>query len=176
MKRLTLVIAVLAVVFSMPVESAGPVTIGAIEDIVLMPWGVKLPARIDTGAALSSIDACDIRIEGDYVSFALADRCGGHKMRKKLLKVKEVRTSEGKERRPVVMMEFCMGSRHMKTRVTLNDRSAMEYPVLIGRNTMRKRFVVDVSKKNLTTPSCPNLKPGIVPADIPANKPAAEHP
>lgn len=142
-------------------ESAELVTIGAVEELILFPSGVRLQARIDTGAVLSSIDACDIRIEGSYVSFSLADRCGGHKMRKKLLKIKDVRTSEGRDQRPVVLMEFCIGSTRLKTRVTLNDRSAMEYPVLIGRNTMRKRFIVDVSRKNLTTPTCVNLNPAI---------------
>jgi hypothetical protein len=156
-----LVIALVGLPGAMSAEAAEMITIGAVEDIVLMPWGVKLSARIDTGAALSSIDACDIKIEGGYVSFALADRCGGHKMRKKLLNIKEVRTSEGKEQRPVVMMEFCIASSRIKTRVTLNDRTSMDYPVLIGRNTMRKRFMVDVSRKHLATPTCVNLNPGL---------------
>lgn len=156
-----------ATLMFMPAESSEITTIGAVEDILLMPWEVRLQARIDTGAALSSIDACDIKMEGAYVSFSLADRCGGYRVRSKLLKVKEVRTSEGKDIRPVVMMEFCLGSHRIRSRVTLNDRSAMEYPVLIGRNALKKRFIVDVSRKNLAAPSCVNLNPGIAPAGTP---------
>lgn len=31
------------------------IAIGLLEDMILLPWGVKLPARIDTGAATSSL-------------------------------------------------------------------------------------------------------------------------
>jgi len=154
----------LATLTFMPAESSEITTIGAVEDILLMPWGVKLQARIDTGAALSSIDACDIKMEGAYVSFSLADRCGGYRVRSKLLKLKEVRSSEGKDIRPVVMMDFCLGPHRIRSRVTRNDRSAIESPVLIGRNTLKKRFMVDVSRKHLAPPSCVNLFPGLAPS------------
>ena len=36
------------------------VTIGAIENMTLLPWGVTIPVRIDTGAATSSLDVCDL--------------------------------------------------------------------------------------------------------------------
>jgi hypothetical protein len=32
--------------------------------------------------------------------------------------------------------------------VTLNDRTDMEYPLLIGRNFLRGDFLVDVAKRN----------------------------
>jgi hypothetical protein len=41
----------LATLTFMPAESSEITTIGAVEDILLMPRGVKLQARIDTGAA-----------------------------------------------------------------------------------------------------------------------------
>ncbi len=36
-----------------PVEAKGKVRLGAVENGVLLPWGVLMPARIDTGAATS---------------------------------------------------------------------------------------------------------------------------
>ena len=36
------------------------VTIGAVENMTLLPWGVTIPVRIDTGAATSSLDVCDL--------------------------------------------------------------------------------------------------------------------
>ena len=36
------------------------VTIGAVENMTLLPWGVTIPARIDTGVATSSLDVCDL--------------------------------------------------------------------------------------------------------------------
>jgi hypothetical protein len=158
---------------ALPAQAAEKVTIGSVEDVVLLPWGVKVPARVDSGAALSSIDVCDIVVEGKYVSFTFADRCGGMKVRRPLVSVKEIRTSEGKDERPVVMMNICLGSRRFKTQVTLNDRSGMEYPFLIGRKTLGGRFLVDVSRRNITAPNCPDLKPVIesgIPLDGSADK------
>jgi hypothetical protein len=148
---------------SLPAESSEKLTIGAIEEIVLLPWNVRLSARIDTGATTSSLDVCDFKVEGKIVTFTLSDRCGGHKVRRPLLEWKEVRTSEGSERRPVIMMEICLGPKLIKTHVTLNDRSKMEYPFLVGRKTLRGKFVVDVGRKNIWPPRCAGIKPDIKP-------------
>jgi hypothetical protein len=36
------------------------ITIGGIEEVILLPWGITVKARIDTGATLSSLDVCEI--------------------------------------------------------------------------------------------------------------------
>ncbi len=171
---------VLLSTLSMPAEPSEKITVGAVEEIVLLPWGVKLPARIDTGATTSSLDVCDIKVDGKYVNFSLADRCGGHKVRRPLLGWKEVHTSEGSERRPIVMMEICLGSRIINAHVTLNDRSQMEYPFLVGRKTLRGKFVVDVSRKNIMPPRCAgvklDMKPDIGPDTKPETKPGIKTP
>jgi hypothetical protein len=144
-------------IFSVTPLSAGasdkPV-IGAIEDITLLPWDIKLPARIDTGAATSSLDVCDVKVKGQHVTFTLPERCGGKTISKPLINWKTIRTSKGSAERPVVIIDICMGSKIIKTHFTLNDRSGMEYPVLIGRKTLRGKFVVDVSSKNISQPNC----------------------
>jgi hypothetical protein len=133
------------------------IQIGAIEDVVLMPWGVKLPARIDTGAATSSLDVCDYKVKNGYVTFSLADRCGGMKIRRPLITMKTVHTTEVSESRPIIIMDVCIGSKLIKTHFTLNDRSHLTYPVLIGRKTLRGKFIVDVSSKHILPPNCLNL-------------------
>ena len=70
---------------SMPAEPSEKITAGAVEEIVLLPWGVRLHARIDTGAATSSLDVCAAKVEVKYASFSLSDRCGGHKVWRTLL-------------------------------------------------------------------------------------------
>jgi hypothetical protein len=146
-------------------EAEEKTIIGAAEEVVIMPVGVRLSARIDTGAYSSSLDVCDYKVEGKYVTFALSERCGNHKMRRPLLKMKTVRTSKGSDKRPVILLDICIGSRIIKTRVTLNDRSKMEFPVLIGRRALAGKFVVDVSRKNLLPPACPGIN------QAPAEKP-----
>ena len=141
-----------------PGFAAEKVVIGAEEEVVLLPWNVKIPARIDTGATLSSIDVCDYAVRDEHVDFTLADRCGGHKVHLPLIGWKEVRTSEGMERRPIVQMELCLGPYRMLTQFTINDRSSMEFPILIGRNTLQGKFVVDVESARLSPPNCPIVR------------------
>ena len=52
------------------------VTIGTVEDVILLPWKVKLPARIDTGAAKSSLDARELKVHEDTVEFKLPRKYG----------------------------------------------------------------------------------------------------
>jgi hypothetical protein len=144
---------------SEPVSAADKAVIGAAEEIVIMPQGIRMSARVDTGAYSSSLDICDFKVEGKYVTFSLPDRCGGHKMRYRLQRIKKVRTSEGSDNRPVILLKICLGSEIIRTRVTLNDRSKMDYPFLLGRKALDGKFVVDVSRKNILPPACTGIKP-----------------
>ncbi len=136
-------------------EVAEKITIGEVEDIVLLKWGVKYSARIDTGATSSSLDARKIKIKNDVVNFVLR---GGKLLKVPLLEYRRVRTSVGKERRPVILLDVCLGSLHLLTQVTLTDRSHLKYALLIGRRVLKGNFVVDVSRRNTTKPSCPELR------------------
>jgi hypothetical protein len=136
----------------------GKTTVGLVEDVILVPWGVRLPARIDTGASTSSLDARDIVVKGDFVEFRLPKEHGGTPLRLPLVGWKNVRSSEASVRRPVVMMEFCLGSKLIRTRVNLNDRSRVKYPFLVGRNALKKDFIVDCMKERCAPPICPEGK------------------
>jgi len=65
------------------------------EDVILLPWGVKLPARIDTRAAKSSLYALDLRIQDNIAEFRLPEKYGGLKMRLPVVEWKHLRTKEG---------------------------------------------------------------------------------
>ena len=51
------------------------------------------------------------------------------------------------ERRLVVLMTMTLGSMTEQVEFSLNDRSDMEHPVLIGRNFLRNNAIVDVSQE-----------------------------
>jgi hypothetical protein len=57
-----------------------------------------------------------------------------------------------------VMMEFCLGSRLIRAQINLNDRSQVKYPFLVGRNAIRKDFIVDCMKERCAPPICPEGK------------------
>ena len=130
------------------------VTIGTVEDVVLLPWRVKLPARIDTGAAKSSLDARGLRVHEDRVEFKLPQKYGGTHLFLPIIDWRHVRTPEGLERRPIVELEICLGSRRFHTLVNLTDRSMVKYPLILGRNFLKENFVVDVKRRRTAKPDC----------------------
>jgi len=135
-------------------SAEGKITIGTVEDVILLPWGVRLPARIDTGAAKSSLDARELKIEDNMVEFKLPEKLGGLQLRLPIAEWRHVRSPDGRQRRPVVEMEFCLGSKRIRNKVNLNDRSFVKYPLILGRNFLKDHFVVDVKRRKTIPPRC----------------------
>jgi len=136
-------------------ESA-KITIGAVEDVVLSPWGVIFPARIDTGADLSSLDAREIVVRNNNVEFKLGKQWGNHRVQLPVLEWRQIQTATGTEKRPVVEISICLGSKLFRTPATLKDRSEMVYPFLVGRSALSGHFLVDSSRTRATQPGCPS--------------------
>ncbi len=138
--------------------SAGEkMTIGEVEDVILMPWGVRLPARIDTGAATSSLDARELTVKNKTAEFRLPKKYGGLQLRLPVIEWQKIRSADFRERRPVVEITFCLGPKLIRALVSLNDRSTASYPLIIGRNVLKNKFVVDCMHSNCLPPSCPEV-------------------
>ncbi len=131
--------------------------IGRVEDVILLPWGVKLPARIDTGAAKSSLDAQELTIQDNMAEFRLPQKYGGLKLRLPIIEWRHIRTPDGRQRRPIVELEFCIGSKRIRNKVNLTDRSLVKYPLILGRNFLRDHFVVDVKRSRTVRPNCSDI-------------------
>jgi hypothetical protein len=54
---------------------------------------------------------------------------------------------------------LCIGSRKIRTRVNLTDRSMVKYPLILGRNILREGFVVDVKRSKIIRTACPDEVP-----------------
>ncbi len=130
------------------------ITLGLVEDVILLSWGIRLPARVDTGAARSSLDARDLIIKDNFAKFKLPKKYGGRQLRLPIVKWQTVRSAESKERRPVVELDLCIGPRRLSVQVNLNDRSKMKYPFIIGRDILRGNFVVDCMESRCAPPAC----------------------
>lgn len=129
--------------------------IGAVEDVTILPWNITFPARIDTGARKTSIDARNVKIKGNTVKFHLIDPKGeDHIITLPLKEMQKVKSASGQPNRPVVEMTICIGQKKMTIDVNLANRSKMTYPLLVGRNAIKKGFLVDVRKSNLLPPAC----------------------
>jgi hypothetical protein len=139
------------------VNAEKKIIIGGIEEVVLLPWGVKLPARVDTGAAKSSLDAREIKVRDDRVEFKLPQKYGDLQLRLPVVEWRHVRTPGGLERRPIVELEICLGSKRIHTKVNLTDRSMVKYPLILGRNFLKEDYVVDVKRRKTAPPICPDI-------------------
>jgi hypothetical protein len=148
----------LALLFVIASERSGSpeerITLGAVEDVMVLPCRVTLPARVDTGAETTSLDARNLLIAGDEVAFCLPAAYGGTRLRMPVVRWARVKGASGRQERPVVRMDLCVGRKKMNIEVTLTERSAMKYPLLLGRNVLEKGFLVDVSRQRLTAPAC----------------------
>jgi len=149
---------------SMPAGGAsgvGPVVIGAVEEVVLLPWGVRMRSRVDTGAAVSSLDARTIRVRTVRRQKAVRFVLVGDDDQRVALDLpvsgyRRISTVDGGiEKRPMVEMEICIAGQRLRAEFTLNDRSRMEYRMLVGRNILAGRFLVDVAEQDLVPPACP---------------------
>lgn len=132
----------------------GKMILGDVEKVRFDPPGVTYTARIDSGAAGTSIHATNIvRFERDgekWVRFDL-DSTNGEPITMEREVVRRVRVRQVEldefERRLVVLMTMTLGSMTEQVEFSLNDRSDMEHPVLIGRNFLRNNAIVDVSQE-----------------------------
>jgi len=122
-------------------------------DIVDLPdLGVEnIHAKIDTGAYRSSLHCKKVYLENGFLYFTLHTATGFQEYATKEWSQKEIRSSNGKiQKRYVIKTSMKLFGRRYKASISLSDRSKMKNPLLIGRKMLTKRFIVDVSKKNLS--------------------------
>lgn len=130
--------------------------IGRVEPISILDLELfDLDAKIDTGAYSNSLHCDDITIEDKMVSFRLLDKIHpayhNKKIQMPLYEERKVKSSNGtSQKRAFIQVKVKFADKTYKTVVSLTNRADMKYPMLIGRKFMKNRFLVDVSKKNLT--------------------------
>ena len=135
----------------MPMNNKKPTIIGSKTMVDFPQLDVsKIPAKVDTGADSSSIWASDIREMDDKLHFRLFDRespfFDGREIITEKYKTKLIKNSFGRsEFRYKVPINVTIEGRKIKSQFTLADRSRNRYPVLIGRRTLKSKFLVDVA-------------------------------
>lgn len=146
---------------------------------LIMVAGIpNVPAKIDTGADSSSIWASEITVTPDrQLEFTLfgpeSTLYTGERLRTKEFSVQRVRNSTGgvSVRYRVKLSVVAVGKR-IRVNFTLADRSKNNFPVLLGRKTLKNRFLVDVSK--VETPPPPKMDNSDLIAELEAD-PAKLH-
>jgi len=148
------IVALVILVPALATAGGEKVTVGGTEVVTLLPWGVKVPARIDTGAARTSLEARDLKVENKLARFKLRGELGGLELTLPVIAWRAYKNPGARDRRPVVEIEFCFGAKRIRTEANLRERSHLEFPMLVGRDVLEGSFVVDVSRLNALPPSC----------------------
>lgn len=136
--------------------------IGPVEEVVLSRNSVKKRsalARIDTGANYSSIGEKLAKSIGfkrivqelQKLKHIITNPKKNHKPEQKLLNsIKGVkgailiRSAAGRTRRVFVPLKIEIAGKLIKTKVTIIERTHMEYPMIVGRKDLQKgKFIID---------------------------------
>jgi hypothetical protein len=143
-----------------PVEidpSASPRVLGQVAVVSEVESGLEFVARVDTGAAVCSLHAEEFSVDdgsdvaqenvGKSIRFRILNRRGESTwLERRIAEVKKIKTSDTVEWRYAVPMRLSCEGASKEVLVTLNDRSQMNYAMLVGRNLLKGEFLVDVGR------------------------------
>ena len=114
-----------------------------------------IKAKVDTGARTSALHATQIKEYDNngkkLVSFRLHQSNKHIDISTQLIRYLKITCSFGdSEIRPLIRLKIRLGERSWFTEVTLTKRTRMTYPMLIGRNTLMKKYLIHSHKSYLT--------------------------
>ena len=131
--------------------------IGWREWVELPEWGVRLKAKIDTGAKSSSLDVEDITVLSDTrIRFKIHKRRIAEvrvPVEADLVKTSSVRSSNGiTQKRYVVRTEMKLCGVQKPILITLTSGRKMIHRMLLGREALADDFYIDAGVDHLTSP------------------------
>ncbi len=152
----------LAFTLAFEAKADDKIVLGYVENAFLGKLGLALKAKLDTGAASSSVYARDIELytkgeTDDWVRFRLIDK-DGRKIRydqnvTRFVLIKK-KAGGGFIRRPVIKLPLCVGGISATADVNLADRQDFNYELLIGREFLANRILVDSGQSFLAEKPC----------------------
>jgi hypothetical protein len=130
--------------------------LGRSDRINLPGLGLKnIHAKIDTGAYTSSLHCSRAEVINGQLEFVLLDdehpEFTGMKFVFNAFTEREIKNSFGvAEKRFVINTTVKIFNEEIMAEFSLSDRDALRFPILLGRKILRDRFLIDVTKKNLS--------------------------
>lgn len=104
-------------------------------------------AKLDTGARSAALHADEIHVSGRRVTFVIIDDGRRRTYKAPLVGQKRVKSSNGiSEIRAVIRATLEVGKAVFKAEITLTDRTDMDVPMLLGRTTLKGRFLVNPAR------------------------------
>ena len=115
----------------------------------------EIKAKVDTGARTSSLHAFNLEIykrgNSEFVSFSIHpnQRSSNNEIRcrSKILEFRKIKSSNGlSEIRPVILTKIKLLEEIFEIEMTLTNRDEMGFRMLIGRESIRNKFLINPSK------------------------------
>ncbi|HEY8402634.1 MAG TPA: RimK/LysX family protein [Cytophagaceae bacterium] len=135
---------------------AEKIVIGRTDKIDIPEFNIKnISAKIDTGAFTSVLHCSQTKVSGGKLTFHIVDK-SSKGLQKRVFVVDDftqrvIKNSFGDvEKRYVIKVKIVIFNKTIDTEFSLTDRSNMKHPVLLGRKFLNGKFIVDVSKFNLS--------------------------
>lgn len=142
--------------------SADNQVFGWVENVALPAQKLQLQAKLDTGADFSSLGVRNLvhftQGNAAWIRFTV-ESVNRPPVVVELEVIRTVRIKRhggAGDERPVVKLEFCLGTISNAVEVTLADRTNFAYPVLLGRNFLLERVLVSSSRTFTAEPQCEN--------------------
>lgn len=115
----------------------------------------SIHAKIDTGAYSCSLHCSKAEVVNGKLEFILLDEehpeFTGMKFSFKKFEQREIKNSFGEaELRFVIKTKIKIFKRLINAEFSLSNRGNLRFPVLLGRKILRQRFLIDVTKKDLS--------------------------
>jgi hypothetical protein len=131
-------------------------TLGRSDRVDLPGLGLEnIHAKIDTGAYTCSLHCSNTEVVNGKLQFVLLDEehpeFTGRTYTFKKFDQREIKNSFGEaELRYVIKTKIKIFDRLIRAEFSLSNRGNLKFPVLLGRKILRKRFLIDVTKKDLS--------------------------
>jgi hypothetical protein len=134
---------------------------GWIERISLPDQGMIFDAKLDTGADSSALNGKNVerysKGSQSFVRFRMTDDSGKSVQLeapvRRVVRIK--RSGNGGDSRPVVQLKVCVAGQTVEADFTVADRADLNYQILIGRNVLAGRVLVDASRQRIVSDRCP---------------------
>lgn len=115
----------------------------------------NIHAKIDTGAYTCSLHCSNTEVIDGKLQFVLLDEehpeFTGRVYKFKKFEQREIKNSFGEaELRYVIKTKIRILGHLIRAEFSLSNRGNLKFPVLLGRKILRKRFLIDVTKKDLS--------------------------
>ena len=115
----------------------------------------NIHAKIDTGAYTCSLHCHKAEVVDGKLEFILLDQehpeFTGMKFVFEKFEKRDIRNSFGEvEKRFVILTSITIFEEVITTEFSLSNRGSLKFPILIGRKILRNRFLIDVTRKNIS--------------------------